>query len=96
MKIYQLWIVLKVNNLKFSVYLLDTTSFFLIFKDLKNYWYENYGLQVSTTDTFDLYVTITRYEKLILFSLELNFVYNVLFIYFLFIVGLALFLDPIF
>lgn len=33
----------------------------MIFKDIKDDWNENSGLQVSTTDVFDLYVTVIRF-----------------------------------
>jgi len=45
-----------VNNTHYEETLRDISRYF---RGLKYDWYENSGLQVSTTDVFDLYVTIT-------------------------------------
>lgn len=46
----------------------------IIFNDLGDNWNQNSGLQVSSTDAFDLYVTIIRYIILI------TYINNILFI----------------
>lgn len=54
---------------------------FFVFKGIHDDWGESSGIQVSTTDVFDLYVTIIRYK--ILTICILCYVYIYIFIIFI-------------
>jgi len=52
--------------------------FMMICNGLGDNWNQNSGLQVSTTDAFDLYVTIIRYIILITYINDIRFIIEII------------------